>query len=265
MKLQVIKRSIQEEIENIGQKDPLEWGDTFKPMTYTNFNAVASVSYADAIEAVTRWRKAANEKVAERRKIALEAADADDEDRFNHMSSKQEKFNKGEKITLDESLSEEIIHVSDEADKLLVKLALAGFHDWQQLALDLLDSMTDRQVQQFVDDYDYEVITSGVQFEEDKPITESVEDIAHYDADNLEEFQPWQGAVRIWQAIQDAGKMDIFKGLISELYPDTIDGQTLNDLLWFDSDFIFTSLGMEDPLDVEVPQDNEEDQEDVEQ
>ena len=265
MKLQAIKRSIQEKIENIGQKDPLEWGDTFKPMTYTNFNAVASVSYADAIEAVTRWRKAANEKVAERRKIALEAADADDEDRFNHMSSKQEKFNKGEKITLDESLSEEIIHVSDEADKLLVKLALAGFHDWQQLALDLLDSMADEQVQQFVDDYDYEVITSGVQFEEDKPITESVEDIAHYDADNLEEFQPWQGAVRIWQAIQDAGKMDIFKELISELYPDTIDGQTLNDLLWFDSDFIFTSLGMEDPLDAEVPQDNEEGQEDVEQ
>lgn len=264
MKLQNIKRSIQEEIENIGRKSPLEWGDSFKPITYTDFNAVASVSYADAVEAVIRWRKAANERIAERRKIALETADAEDEDRFNHMSSKQEKFNRGEKIALDESLSEEVIHVSDEADKLLVKLALAGFHDWQQLALDLLDSMTDEQIQQFVDDYDYEVVTAGVQFEESEPITEAVEDVARYDADSLEDFQPWQGAVRIWQAIQDAGKMNRFKNLISELYPDTIDAQTLNDLLWFDSDFVFTSLEMEDPLDAEDPQEPSEDQEDVE-
>lgn len=263
MKLTPVKKSILEEIENIGDREPLEWGDMFKPMTYTNFKAVASVSYTDAVESAARWRDEANKRVADRRKIALAAVEADDEDRFKHMTAKEEKFNKGEKITLSESLNEEVVRVSDEADKLLIKLALAGFHDWQQLALDLLDSMTDKQITEFVDDYNYDLVISDVQFEKDEPITEAVDDdeekpvdepsdgVDRYDADTIENYRPWGGAIRVWQALHDANKMEQFKYLITELYPDTIDAPTLNGLLWFDSDFVFESVGMIDTLEVD--------------
>lgn len=260
MKLILEHTSLEEEIENIGKKDkPFQLADTFKPMTYGDFQAVASVSYADAIEAVMRWREAANKKLAERREFALKVVEADQDDRFKHMDSKQKKFNSGEKSSLGESLTEEVIRVSDEADKLLIKLTMAGFHDWQQLALDLLDSMSDEQVVDFTDRYAYNVETPNVQFETTEPIKEDFQEdeVQRYSAENIEEFEPWQGAIRVWQALQEAGKMSQFKDMISTLYPDEIDAQTLNDLLWFDSDFVFQSVGMTDPLD----DDNSEDKE----
>lgn len=44
--------------------------------------------------------------------------------------------------------------------------------------------------------------------------------------------------------IQDEGKGEAFMELIEELYPDGIDRTALNDLMWFDSDWIYESLGM---------------------
>jgi hypothetical protein len=35
-----------------------------------------------------------------------------------------------------------------------------------------------------------------------------------------------------------------FENLIEELYPDGLTDTALNDLLWFDSEFIFESLGI---------------------
>ena len=36
------------------------------------------------------------------------------------------------------------------------------------------------------------------------------------------------------------------QNLINELYPDGIDATTLNDILWFDSDWILESLGVKE-------------------
>ena len=52
------------------------------------------------------------------------------------------------------------------------------------------------------------------------------------------------GAVNTKKKIIDNNKEEEFDELIEELYPDGIDETELNDLLWFESDWIFECLGM---------------------
>ena len=61
---------------------------------------------------------------------------------------------------------------------------------------------------------------------------------------SLEKFEAWSGAVDTKKKIIEAGKVDEFDELIEELYPDGIDATTLNDLLWFDVEWLYENLGM---------------------
>ena len=54
----------------------------------------------------------------------------------------------------------------------------------------------------------------------------------------------WSGAKYAAERLQEEGKGDEFMELIEELYPDGIDRVTLNDIMWFDRDWIYESLGM---------------------
>lgn len=58
-------------------------------------------------------------------------------------------------------------------------------------------------------------------------------------------FTPWAGAVDTYKNIVEANKLEEFEGLIDELYPEGIEETKLNDILWFEPDFILESLGME--------------------
>ena len=257
MKLEKINLSLNEAIENVGKK-PEDWADIYKDVYDPIPEAVMPVSFVAAVEAAKRWREEANKKVEERRKLALSVVEADDEDRFKHMDSKEEKFNRTGKLTLKESLSPNIVKVSDEADKFLIKLALADFHDWQQLALDLLDSMSDEEVSKFVDEYNYEVdIPDDIQFEKEEPIKESLtEELLN--PDNIDSFKPWNNAVQNWEKIQNVGKLEQLKDLVAELYPDGIEDQTLNDLLWRDFDFLKEVLEIKDEeIEEEEPEQEE--------
>lgn len=60
----------------------------------------------------------------------------------------------------------------------------------------------------------------------------------------IENFNPWSGAVDTWNKIQEVNKVDELEYLLEELYPKGIDEGKLNDLLWFESDFIFENLGI---------------------
>lgn len=253
MKLIKPSSKLNEAIENIGNKKISDWGDHYTSEVDPIPQAVMPISFVAAVEQVKRWREEANKKIEERRKFALKVIDANDEDRFKHMSDKEEKFNRGEKTSLEESLlKEDVIKVDNEADKLLIKLALAGFTDWQQLALDLLDSMSDEEVDKFVNDYNYEVDTSGVEFKDEKireslrfkKLNEDSKRTYTITPGNLVNFKPWGGAVGTWRQIIDHDSLEALSDVITELYPDEIDNQTLNDLLWFDSDFIFSALDM---------------------
>ena len=269
-----------EAIENFGTTE--NPGDKYVDSTAEPIpQAVMPISYVAAVEQVTRWREEANKAIEARRKEALKVVEADTEDRFKHMDAKEEKFNKGEKTSLDESLhkylKEEVVKVTDKNDKFLLKLALINFHDWQQLAIDLIDSMDEETLQKFINDYNYEVYIPDVEFEVETPVQESLneaeedneeknteeteteivddkipsESISENDknilftSENIQEFTPWQGAVVTWEKIKDAGKLDDFGAiLVDALYPEGISEQTLNDLLWFDANFVLTELGI---------------------
>lgn len=248
--IKVGSKSIFEAIENIGNKKANEWGDTYKDEVEIYPLAVMPVSYVEAVEEVKRWREKANKAVEERRKLALEAVEADDEDRFKNMGASDKKFNSNNfelKESLNPpSLNEDTIKVSDKADEFLIKLAIANFHDWQQLALDLIDSMDDAQIEKFINDYNYEVETHNIQFEKEEPIIEKMQE-ALLTPDNIENFTPSEEVAEKWEVIKDANKLNELKNLIIELYPDTpIEDEILNDLLNYDFDFIKTELGIQD-------------------
>lgn len=56
----------------------------------------------------------------------------------------------------------------------------------------------------------------------------------------------WSGARDTVERIEDEGKGDEFVSLIEEVYPEGIDRTALNDILWFDDEWVFESLGIKD-------------------
>ena len=64
--------------------------------------------------------------------------------------------------------------------------------------------------------------------------------------ESISEFEAWSGAVDTKNRIIEADKENEFDQLIEELYPDGIDETQLNDILWFEDDWIFEQLGISD-------------------
>ena len=60
---------------------------------------------------------------------------------------------------------------------------------------------------------------------------------------NLRNFETWSGATETKNLILDAGLEEEFEGLIEELYPNGLSDTELNDILWFDADWILENLG----------------------
>lgn len=58
------------------------------------------------------------------------------------------------------------------------------------------------------------------------------------------DYQPWEGAIDTYERIKSANKLDALDRLIEEMYPDGIDMTELNDLLWFDSEWVFSMLNI---------------------
>lgn len=67
----------------------------------------------------------------------------------------------------------------------------------------------------------------------------------------------WSGARDTVERIEDEDKGDEFVSLIEEVYPEGIDRTALNDILWFDDEWIFESLGIKDDEDEEESGDDE--------
>ena len=61
---------------------------------------------------------------------------------------------------------------------------------------------------------------------------------------SLKDFNAWSGAVDTKNMIIDNDKVEEFDDLINELYPEGIDATQLNDLLWFEIDWILEQLGI---------------------
>ena len=75
------------------------------------------------------------------------------------------------------------------------------------------------------------------------------------------DYKPWSGAVDTWDRIVDEDKVDALEQYLDECYPDGIDETELNDLLWFEPEYIFEILGISDEEDEEEEDDEEGDDE----
>lgn len=62
---------------------------------------------------------------------------------------------------------------------------------------------------------------------------------------SIKNFESWSGAKDTQQRIIKEGKADDFDALIEELYPDGLSETHLNDILWFEEDWIFENLGID--------------------
>ena len=61
----------------------------------------------------------------------------------------------------------------------------------------------------------------------------------------LRGFEAWSGAVSTKNLIISLGLEEEFEELINELYPKGLTDTQLNDILWFEEDWILENLGVE--------------------
>ena len=75
-----------------------------------------------------------------------------------------------------------------------------------------------------------------------------ITDINNFDLKNW----LWSGALDTYNEIMGNDKLHELMYLLEELYPEPIDITTINDLLWFDSDWIYEQLGIDLDVDAEL-------------
>ena len=63
---------------------------------------------------------------------------------------------------------------------------------------------------------------------------------------NLRDFNAWGGAIETKNLILDAGLEEEFEELINQCSPEGISDTNLNDILWFDRDWVLEILGIEE-------------------
>ena len=63
---------------------------------------------------------------------------------------------------------------------------------------------------------------------------------------DFSDYQPWSGARDTYALIDCHNKLEDLDRLITECYPDGLTQTELNDILWFDSEWVLDSLGIED-------------------
>ena len=58
-------------------------------------------------------------------------------------------------------------------------------------------------------------------------------------------YQPWAGARDTYALIDCHNKLEELDELITQCYPEGLTETELNDILWFDNEWILSSLGIE--------------------
>lgn len=67
-----------------------------------------------------------------------------------------------------------------------------------------------------------------------------------YSEKTLLQFKAWSGGYETQKRIIEEGKWQEFDSLIEEEYPDGINEYKLNDILRFDSEWVFKALGIKE-------------------
>ena len=63
---------------------------------------------------------------------------------------------------------------------------------------------------------------------------------------NLKNFKAWSGAKDTLNKLIELDKCDDLEFILDDLYPDGLTDTQLNDILWFDDEWIYETLGIEE-------------------
>ena len=63
---------------------------------------------------------------------------------------------------------------------------------------------------------------------------------------SLKNFKAWSGAKDTLNKLIELDKCDELEFILDDLYPDGLTETQLNDLLWFDDEWIYETLGIEE-------------------
>ena len=63
---------------------------------------------------------------------------------------------------------------------------------------------------------------------------------------DLNTFEAWSGAVYTINRVREEGKCRELEYVLEELYPDGMTETQLNDLLWFEREWLYETLGISD-------------------
>ena len=63
---------------------------------------------------------------------------------------------------------------------------------------------------------------------------------------NLKNFKAWSGAKDTLNKLIELDKCDELEFILESEYPNGLTNTQLNDLLWFDKDWIYETLGIEE-------------------
>ena len=84
-----------------------------------------------------------------------------------------------------------------------------------------------------------------------------------YEEKSLRGFEFWSGAKYTAETLTD-GELDTIECIFDELYPDGASETTVNDIFWFERDWIAEMLGFEDWEALERDHNGEEEEEEEE-
>ncbi len=94
----------------------------------------------------------------------------------------------------------------------------------------------------------------GKKMSSDKEIVKDeelrIDESAHISLDDLKLFKPWGGATDIWNLIVSQDKLDALDTALEDMYPEGLTATDLNDILWFEQDWIFDKLDI-NPTDLQ--------------
>ena len=63
---------------------------------------------------------------------------------------------------------------------------------------------------------------------------------------SLKNFKAWSGAKDTLNKLIELDKCDELEFILEDLYPDGITNTQLNDILWFEDEWIYETLGIEE-------------------
>lgn len=208
----------------------------------TTLNAVFFESEEFAKE---QEEESPEEEVPAEEVVDLELEAPKEEEPIEEASSAEKKaYKHGGKYLKDLEFGRALARVKDPHERAMLlhqhKLEQSGkkMSDRQETEVTL-----DRKLNQAaaaVQDKFQDMADAGYALEEEKPLEEGVK----ISLDDLTLFKPWGGAKDVWELIIAQDKVKELDKALEDMYPEGITATDLNDILWFEKDWIFDTIDL---------------------